>query len=89
MAEKRKRKRGHLQRVKTPPARREEAVRLLLTLAERETDLGAKGYAEGAAESIEAGSPVTASYVKGLRRAVAAGTSDTETSPSAGAGAER
>lgn len=71
MAEKRKRKRGRLQRVKTPPARREEAVRLLLTLAERETDLGGKGYAEGAAESIGAGAPVTASYVKGLRRAVA------------------
>ena len=87
MAEKRKRKRGHLQRVKTPPARREEAVRLLLTLAERETDLGAKGYAEGAAESIEAGSPVTASYVKGLRRAVAAGTP--KSSQSTGAGAER
>lgn len=79
MAEKRKRKRGHLQRVKTPPARREEAVRLLLTLAERETDLGGKGYAEGAAESIEAGAPVTASYVKGLRRAVAR-TSDSASS---------
>jgi hypothetical protein len=87
MAEKRKRKRGRLQRVKTPPARREEAVRLLLTLAERETDLGAKGYAEGAAESIEAGSPVTASYVKGLRRAVAAATP--KDSQSTGAGAQR
>ena len=54
MAEKKKRKRGYLKRVKTPPARREEAVRLLRILAERETDLGAKGYAEGAAESIEA-----------------------------------
>lgn len=83
MAEKKKRKRGHLQRVKTPPARREEAVRLLRILAEREIDLGAKGYSEGAAEAIEAGGPVTASYVKGLRRAVAAGTS--ETSSAAGA----
>ena len=84
MAEKKKRKRGHLKRVKTPPARREEAVRLLRILAERETDLGAKGYAEGAAESIEAGGPVTASYVKGLRRAVAAGTSETSSTAARG-----
>jgi hypothetical protein len=90
MAEKKRWKRGHLQRVKTPPARREEAIRLLRTLAERETDLGAKGYAEGAAESIEAGGPVNASYVKGLRRAVAAGPSDTpKASPSTGPRARR
>jgi hypothetical protein len=73
MAEKKKRKRGHLQRVKTSPARREEAARLLRTLAEREADLGAKGYAEGSAELIEEGiRPVTASRLKQLRRAVAA-----------------
>lgn len=65
------RKRGHLMKVKTPPARRNEAVRLLRRLAEHETDPGGKGYAEGAAESIEQGGPVTASYVDGLRRAVA------------------
>jgi hypothetical protein len=85
MAEKKKRKRGHLKRVKTPPARREEAIRLLRTLAERETDLGAKGYAEGAAESIEAGAPVTASYVKGLRRAVARTSDATSSTKQAGA----
>jgi hypothetical protein len=89
VAEKKKRKRGHLQRIKTPPARREEAIRLLRTLAEREADLGAKGYAEGAAESIEAGGPVTVSDVKGLRRAVTRGTSEPATSPSTRPRAER
>lgn len=64
-------------RPKTTPAQRREAVRLLWILADRETEPGGKGYTEGVAELIEKGiSPVTESYLEGLRRAVAAGNSD-------------
>ena len=91
MAEKKKRKRGYLKRLpKAPPARREEAVRLLRTLAEHETDPGAQGYSEGMADRIEAGDcAVTEYYVEGLRRAVAertTGTSDSAAPKGAGNG---
>jgi hypothetical protein len=65
--------RGKREGPKTSTARRREAVKLLRTLAERETEPGAKGYSLGMAERIEEGDPVTEAYLERLRRAVAAG----------------
>lgn len=88
MTDKRKRKRGYLKRLpKAPPARRKEAVRLLRTLAEHETDPGSRGYSEGMAERIEGtDGAVTEAYVEGLRRAVAERTSDAPLSTGSNAG---
>jgi len=63
--------RGERERPKTSTTRRREAVKLLRTLAERETEPGAKGYSLGMAERIEEGDTVTKAYLERLRRAVA------------------